>query len=99
MLKNAFKRIITKPHRLNYLWTLLTSPLLLPGRPTSSSHRLSIVESYATIHNDDAESEIKDKSDQSHISEPAERAQRRVHELLPPGDEQPSDSCDPGCLD
>ena len=46
MLRNAFKRTITKPHRLNYLWTLLTSPLLLPGRPTSSSHRLSIVELY-----------------------------------------------------
>ena len=54
---------------------------------------------HTTINNHDAESEIKDKSDQSHISEPAERAQRRVHELLPPGDEQPSDSCDPGCLD
>ena len=73
MLRNAFKRIITKPHRLNYLWTLLTSLLLLPGRPTSSSHRLLIVELYVTIHNDDAKSEIKDKSDQSHISEPAER--------------------------
>ena len=54
---------------------------------------------HTTIHNDDAESEIKDKSDQSHISEPAQRAQRRVHELLPPGDEQPSEPCDPGCLD
>ena len=42
---------------------------------------------------------VKDKSDQSHISEPAERPQRRVHELLPPGDEQPSESCDPGCQD
>ena len=99
MLRNAFKRIITKPHRLNYLWTLLTSLLLLPGRPTSSSHRLLIVVLYATTYNDDVESEIKDKSDQSHISEPAQRTQRRVPELLPPGDEQPSEPCDPGCLD